>query len=326
VEDAVVAATVEPERILKDLARLWADLGHAEHEEGVAGVLRACAMTLIVAMEQGENAQDIGQLIAELMHQHPSRAIVINVSSGPEKDLDARVLAQCWMPFGSRQQICCEQIEITAPLARVEDLPKLVLGVIAPDLPVVLWCRSFKLASDPGFQQLLSVADKLILDSAQAPSEEGLTFVRDFNQRGRVAADLAWTRLTRWRESIAQIFDNEANLAHLREISEVRIGHGGARTPVSARYLASWFAHALPSKARITFEPAPERADNDIYAVVLEGPGFSASVELDGPASVVLSVNQISRRASFPPLDDCGLLREELSILGPDPVFRDALQ
>ena len=28
--------------------------------------------------------------------------------------LQARVLAQCWKPFGKAQQICCEQIEITA--------------------------------------------------------------------------------------------------------------------------------------------------------------------------------------------------------------------
>src|SRR5438094_770354 len=172
-----MAAAVQPERILKDLAKLWVDLAKEDSEKGSSGVLRACAMTLIAAVEEEADAASVGETLAELMHQHPSRAIVLRVCAEQESALDARVFAQCWMPFGRRQQICCEQVEITASPSRVDDLPKLVLGLTVPDLPVVLWCRSERLANDASFQQLFPLATKIIVDTERfAHSGGGLSF------------------------------------------------------------------------------------------------------------------------------------------------------
>src|SRR3954469_17352118 len=110
-----MAAGLHPEQILSDLAELWTELAHPEKGPSTAsGVLRACAMTLIVAAEDAADAEAAGEGLAQLMHEHPSRAIVLRPAEAGE--LSARVFAQCWMPFGSRQQICCEQIEITASL------------------------------------------------------------------------------------------------------------------------------------------------------------------------------------------------------------------
>ena len=50
-------AAVRPERLLKDLRNLWVDLGKDEP----AGVLRACAMTLIVVVEEERDAQEFGE-------------------------------------------------------------------------------------------------------------------------------------------------------------------------------------------------------------------------------------------------------------------------
>src|SRR5689334_157211 len=100
---------IAPEKVLKELGALWADLAKPS-EASEHGVLRACAMTLVVALEPGDDPQQVGQVIAELIHEHPSRAIVLKPGEA-HQDLDARVSAQCWMPFGKRQQVCCEQIE-----------------------------------------------------------------------------------------------------------------------------------------------------------------------------------------------------------------------
>jgi hypothetical protein len=43
------SSAVQPERILKDLQQLWAQMAKDQAESG--GVLRACAMTLVVAAE-----------------------------------------------------------------------------------------------------------------------------------------------------------------------------------------------------------------------------------------------------------------------------------
>src|SRR5947209_9729460 len=261
-----MATAVQPERILKDLAKLWVDLGKEDSQKGSAGVLRACAMTLIAAVEEQADAAAVGETLAELMHQHPSRAIVLRVCADQESALDARVFAQCWMPFGRRQQICCEQIEITASPSRVDDLPKLVLGLMVPDLPVVLWCRSERLAKDPNFQHLFPLASKIIVDTehstpetpqtgrqpGQSSGPTGPAFIKDPSFRGFNIADLAWTRLTRWRESVAQVFDNEQALRHLPGIGSVTITHSGpdAGQPLPSRliYLSGWLKCTIPGR------------------------------------------------------------------------------
>ncbi len=90
----------QPEQILKGLGKLWTSLGHEEKQQGKPTVLRACAMTLIVATDEPDGGFSASQTIAELMREHPSRGIVLAVSDGAEHELEARVLAQCWKPFG----------------------------------------------------------------------------------------------------------------------------------------------------------------------------------------------------------------------------------
>lgn len=315
-----MAAAVRPEKILKDLAKLWVDLGKEDSQTGSAGVLRACAMTLIAVVEQESEAAAVAETLAELMHQHPSRAIVLRVSPDRESGLDARVFAQCWMPFGRRQQICCEQIEITASPSRVEDLPNLILGLMVPDLPVVLWCRGNPVPN------LFPLANKIIVDTEAA---SGLPYVRDLLARGYNVADLSWTRLTRWRDSIAQIFDNENARRHLASIDTVTVTHAGspAREPLPPRlaYLAAWFRRTLPSPFNLVFKADQADVGRKIHGIQLTGPDFKACVTLEGTAAVLM-VNDLTRRIPFPKLNDYELLREELGILGADPVFRRSLE
>ena len=95
------AASVQPERILKELAGLWSGMSKGDSQGVNSGVLRACAMTLVVAAESESDAMAAGETLGELMHEHPSRAIVLRPSA-KDGDLEARVFAQCWMPFGKR--------------------------------------------------------------------------------------------------------------------------------------------------------------------------------------------------------------------------------
>ncbi len=325
-----MATAVRPEKILKDLAKLWVDLGTEDSKKGSAGVLRACAMTLIAAVEQEADAAAVGATLAELMHQHPSRAIVLRVCPDQQSGLDARVFAQCWLPFGRHQQICCEQIEITASPSRVDDLPKLVLGLMVPDLPVVLWCRSEGLAKDANFQNLFPLASKIIVDTTHfdESQETGLDFVRKLDAENYNVADLAWTRLTRWRESVSHVFDNQQARAHVGQIETVTIRHSGSEIktglPSRLAYLAAWFKSTLPNPFELRLKASGTASDRLVHGIELSGAEFSASIELEGTAAVV-RVNRLTRRIPFPKLTDFELLREELGILGPDPVFKRSL-
>src|SRR5213079_1585462 len=82
-----------------------------------------------------------------------------------ERELTERVYQQCWKPFGQRQQICCEQIELTASDAALGDLPSVLLPLIVADLPVILWCRSPRLPELPEFNEIARLATKIILDT-----------------------------------------------------------------------------------------------------------------------------------------------------------------
>lgn len=324
-----MAASVRPERILKDLAKLWIDLGKDDHQKGSAGVLRASSMTLIAAVEEEGDAQAVSETIAEVMHQHPSRVIVMRVEGGAADSLDARVFAQCWMPFGRHQQICCEEIEITASQSRVEDLPKLVLGIMVPDLPVVLWCRSERLFRDPAFQNLFGMADKIIVDSSRFQnSAEAPALIRQVVASGRIISDLSWTRLTRLRQTIAQIFENQSLLPRLKQLERVVISYSGPaaaesdQAPASLQYLVSWFHTTVSAAVETVFRQT--QPHYEILGISMDGPELHASVELEENAAAVY-VNGLNRRISFPKQSDSDLIREELSILGPDPVFRRSL-
>ena len=65
-----LTAAVDPEKILKDLRELWVDLGREQE----SGVLRACAMTLMVIAEDASDAENARRTLGVLMHDHPSRA------------------------------------------------------------------------------------------------------------------------------------------------------------------------------------------------------------------------------------------------------------
>ena len=107
---AMNAPPYDPERILKELA---SSVDETSASRIRTGVLRACAMTLIVVADEAEDSN---------MHRRddraPDRRSIRAARSSSEsrqcasRVLEARVFAQCWMPFGERQQICCEQVEI----------------------------------------------------------------------------------------------------------------------------------------------------------------------------------------------------------------------
>ncbi len=138
------APSISPSKLLKDLDALWLNLGKNQEDPGHgSAVLRACAMTLIAIVEGDD--QDVGETLALLVRDHPSRLIVVNVSSGAEPRLEAGVTAQCWMPFGKRQQICCEQIVLSVSRGSLVEIPPVIRGLVVPDLPVACWVRSHTL-------------------------------------------------------------------------------------------------------------------------------------------------------------------------------------
>ena len=161
---------IKPDKILKELSELWTNMGKPEEGEDQShggGLLRACAMTLISFVDDEEDSIALGEILATLMKEHPSRAVVVRVKEG-EDYLSARVFAQCWMPFGQRRQICCEQVEITASMDCLAEVAAIVGPLAVPDLPRVILLRSARVVRSGAIRKILPLGDKIIVDSSRS--------------------------------------------------------------------------------------------------------------------------------------------------------------
>lgn len=333
-------AAVHPEKILRDLNELWAQLD--EDQSGAGGVLRACAMTLVVTANDEADAEEVRRTLGVLMHDHPARAVILKTQAGA--DLQARVFAECWKPFGSSQQICAEGVEVVADLIQLEDAAQFLVPLKVPDLPAVLWCRGPSVFHLRSFDMLFPVADKIIFDSStESRAAATLCFLRNLRARGFHVADLHWTRLTGWREILAHLFDD--GVLGAADVKTARVVYGGATPSTCALYFASWIEEALP-RARVTMtgeagEPglhsvslatnSGDTTEARGAGVVLSGAGRSAPVPPSADSREIsltrdgawIEVEGCGRhyRAALPPMDEESLMREELKFLGPDPVY-----
>jgi glucose-6-phosphate dehydrogenase assembly protein OpcA len=327
--------TAQPEVILKELGRLWTSFGQDEHSKGKPSVLRACAMTLIVATDaEDTEAFDATQTVISLMQAHPSRAIFLRRSPDAENGISARVLAQCWMPFGKAQQICCEQVEIDATGEKWVEVGPTLRGIIVPDLPVVVWCRQRSLLwgeryeENVGWDTILPLATKVIADTADASAagahalREALDTLLLWQTDERAAGDLEWTRLTPWREAIADAFDDPQLLAQRESFHTVEIASTSATPSSAALYLYGWVAGRLavtPSFTTVNGQTA------GVARVSLRGSGPTIEIERSAPECMRVTVNGRGHSFSMQPPSLFNLMHEELTVLGRDDEFRAAL-
>ncbi|HKA02349.1 MAG TPA: glucose-6-phosphate dehydrogenase assembly protein OpcA [Candidatus Solibacter sp.] len=313
-----MSTTVSPEKILKELAALWVEEG----KQGGAGVLRACSMTLIVIAEESEDSVAIGETIASLMPEHPARAILVRLLPGNERALSEHVYQQCWRPFGQRQQICCEQIELSASDAALGDLPSVLLPLVVSDLPVILWCRSPRLIQMAEFEDLARLATRVVVDSAAfADAKQAMARLVQEQSRGLWVADLTWTRLTRWREMLARTFENREYLARLQQIEHVAVSFG-PKYETAARYMGAW-AHDTLAGVNVKTGLTVSKGAYSL-SVELKGEAFRVALACEG-GTLLVTVNDLANRSSLGKISDAQLMREELAIMKRDLIFERTL-
>ena len=326
------AIPAQPEKILRALSQVWTSLGEEERQQGKPTVLRACAMTLIVITDADDQEQTLAtQVLTELMHEHPSRAIVLRIDKNAENGLSARVFAQCWKPFGKAQQICCEQIEVSVAPERWPDVALTLLGIIVPDLPVVVWSRGHSVlhlsespANRSGLASVLSLATKVVVDTSDTNLKTSLSALKDWKQQGQLIGDLEWTRLTAWRETLATVFDERPYLLKSGTFNSLELVYAGERQPTSAYYLAAWLEQGLGLSATYQSEPEEPGVGAGLTRMTLKSGDLIIDLAKTSPACLQLRVGDQEQKISLPPSSFYNLMHEELTILGSDPAFESA--
>ena len=321
----------QPEQILKGLGKLWTSLGEEEKHQGRPTVLRACAMTLIVATDEPDAGFAASQTISELMHEHPARGIVLAVSPDAENDLQARVLAQCWKPFGKAQQICCEQIEITAKPGKWQNAAPTLAGLTAADLPVIFWCRHHgaiqkdaSAADQAALEAIAKLSTKIVVDTAGMATDDAIDLLTKWQQQGKLVADLEWTRLTAWREPLAHLFDDPARENKFDRFHSVEIQHAEEKPSMQALYLAAWLS--APCQATVTFQRR-SGFGTGIQRVTFRSDSESIEFERTSAECVTLrSSAGRERKYSFGQPKITALMTEELAVAGYDSAFNLALE
>lgn len=250
--------TTDIATIERDLHELWKQ-NTAEAAAAGHSTTRALTLNLLALATSADQAEMMGAAIQTLTASHPSRAIVlIDGPAAGAPELEAWVQANCLLPAPGAPQVCGEQITISSRGGGAGQVASLMLPLLVPDLPVVLWMAGPQPFAHPLLAKLRGVIDRLIVDSADFADPLGDLAAMAAFEASRVSgpgagpespavSDLNWARLTPWRELTAQFFDTRPFLPHLRRLDHIEIDYvaDGAGGLLRALMLAGWLASCL---------------------------------------------------------------------------------
>lgn len=348
---------VDVRSIERELAELWRNVTET-HDSAVT---RVCVLNLVIATTDARTAHEAGAVAAQLMASHPNRSIVLYLKhTSTDDSLDVWVQAHCQLPGPGRPQVCCEQITIEARGTAVGRVPGTVLPLLVPEVPVMIWWPRGEPFEHPLLTRLARLIDRLIVDSASfATPETGLARLAQLLNADYAISDLAWTRLTAWRELTAQFFDSATMLPYLDQIRRVTIeyeSHAEDSGCSEALLFAGWLAAQLgwSSIAPLTSHTTGRRAalhrsdgsevllelrtatprddlQGRLVAVTLACDAARFSIQRSNRPNRAVARSEIDHRAiervmRLERLDLVRLLTEELRLLGHDHTFERALR
>ncbi|QEV99914.1 glucose-6-phosphate dehydrogenase assembly protein OpcA [Microbacterium caowuchunii] len=274
-------------------------------EEGGAVALGR-VLTLVIATRRGIEEEAI-EAANDASREHPMRVIVL--MAGPLDDpprLDAQIRV-------GGDAGASEVVLLQAHGAAGSNAESLVTGLLLPDAPVVVWWPE-DTPDVPSRSALGRIAQRRITDAAT--QDDPHQWVRDLG--GHYApgdTDLAWTRLTRWREQLAAVLDQPP----YEPVTAAEV-FGGEDSP-STPLLAAWLALQLGIDVTWRYLDADEW-EHGIKSVRLTRAGGDILLERPSPATAILTQpGQPSHELAFPrrSLREC--LAEELRRLDPDLLY-----
>jgi glucose-6-phosphate dehydrogenase assembly protein OpcA len=175
------------------------------------------------------------QVLEGMAERHPSRTVVLVPKPGEQAGIHAELSVRCFAI--DERAVCGEVIELHLCGRRAEAPASLVLPLAISDLPVFLRWRGEPTFGVEPWEQLVDVADRLIVDS----SEWGeLRYEELASLFERIAvSDITWSRTFEWRVELADRWPE------IRE-QEIRI-----RGPMpEATLLRGWLAARLQRPIR----------------------------------------------------------------------------
>ncbi|MGH7755697.1 MAG: glucose-6-phosphate dehydrogenase assembly protein OpcA, partial [Vulcanimicrobiaceae bacterium] len=299
----------------------------------------AITMNFVVFTDDRIHREWVHERALTLAGKHPSRLIVLDASGNhPGADL---FTSAGQTESGSVPQ---ERIELAVGDVNGPVVRSLVQGLCVSNAPTVLWWAGKRLAGDARFEELVGLAQTVIVDSSGIASDarcvRELSRVHRHDARLRIF-DLAYLRLAPWQEMIAQFFDEPALSAELPKLERLEIDSG---SDAEATYLAAWLAARLGwvVKPDASFTSSAGRTVRFLkhelgdqrrmlrIALATACSTYTAAISADDPFVVALSVSGRCERPTWlVPLrrvDTVSLLERAILASGNDPCFGATLE
>lgn len=229
-----------PNTTVSKISRALVDV----REEGGAVALGR-VLTLIIVTQPGGGEDGIAAA-NDASREHPMRVISLMLDPEGEARLDAEIRV-------GGDAGASEVVVLRAYGKASSNVESLVTGLLLPDAPVVVWWPEHP-PTTPSASPLGRIAQRRITDASTAPfTADRVAHLGDCSMPGDT--DLAWTRLTHWREQLAAVLDQPPYEA----VTAVEV-RGAASSPSTA-LLAAWLRLTLGVDVTWYYLPPEEWAD-----------------------------------------------------------------
>jgi glucose-6-phosphate dehydrogenase assembly protein OpcA len=222
---------ISPNAIGRKLAEMWAEVA-SERRSGnrlaravaESASMRTQTVNLIVVTDDGADHDEIAHLVTHLPDITPSRVVLLAAN---RTNKDALEIGLDIEERPNKPPHAPTRIEVISVRGRGERLASVANPLLVPELPDFVWCTTPDFANDVVLSELADQADRIVVDSSHTPDpSNALNYLVKLIDEGgselRVS-DMAWTRLSSWRQMIAQFFDVPSHLASLSSAEQVVI-------------------------------------------------------------------------------------------------------
>jgi glucose-6-phosphate dehydrogenase assembly protein OpcA len=243
VSDAVWSAQDTTPSAIEGALRQLVSERHRENE----GYVAARALNLVTIVD-AQFSGEIANRLRRVGRYHASRTVVCSVEPG-RTTIDARAtVASEADPRPGEFSLMRETVVVAVGERHLPHLARIVDPLVVTDLATVVWSPH---GHSDAVDSLVSprdgsppVAQTVLLDSVGEPdAREALDRVCALAECCDVV-DLAWLRVTPWRERLAAHYDPPDRRAELRTLSKMSVRHG-SRSLISGLLLVGWLCDRL---------------------------------------------------------------------------------
>lgn len=253
---------IDPNVVGRALSRMWAEIA-SERRSGNrlaraladSASMRTQTVNLVVITEGGADLDRYADIVTHLPDITPSRVVLLASQRGWQEALEIGVHVE---ERPNQPPHAPTRVEVISVRGRGERLASVANPLLVPELPDFVWCTTPDFTQDPVLGELADQTDRVMVDSAACSDPAvALDFLvhlmTDGGSELRIS-DMAWTRLTSWRQMVAQFFDHPMHLPCLHEIEEVviecsRRNPSGMSGVTGALLTSAWLASCLGWRA-----------------------------------------------------------------------------